>query len=66
MRNGVGKLGLPPAIGPDGRKTKSQEGKEEEVKMDDGQSAMIYMMLWAAVEALDARWSPPSNWAPEA
>jgi len=43
-----------------------EEEKEEEVKMDDGQSAMIYMMLWAAVEALDARWSPPSNWAPEA
>ena len=35
------------------------------VDLDADQSAMVYMMLWVAIEALDANWRPPSTWGPD-
>ena len=32
--------------------------KEEEAVLDENQSAMIYLMLWTAIEALDSKWRP--------
>jgi hypothetical protein len=32
--------------------------KDEEAVLDDNQSAMIYLMLWTAIEALDSKWRP--------
>ncbi|MEL6347794.1 MAG: hypothetical protein AAFV53_32110 [Myxococcota bacterium] len=29
-------------------------------------SALVYMILWASVEALDANWTPARSWSPEA
>jgi len=44
-----------------------RDDKEEgEVDLDGDASALVYVMLWTAVEALDANWSPPSGWTPEA
>jgi hypothetical protein len=34
------------------------ELKEEEQALDEKQSALIYIMLWTAVEALDTKWRP--------
>ncbi len=34
------------------------ELKEEEQALDAKQSALIYIMLWTAVEALDSKWRP--------
>ena len=34
------------------------EQKEEEQALDAKQSALIYIMLWTAVEALDGKWRP--------
>ena len=34
------------------------EMKEEEQALDAKQSALIYIMLWTAVEALDSKWRP--------
>ena len=34
------------------------ETKEEEQALDAKQSALIYIMLWTAVEALDSKWRP--------
>ena len=34
------------------------ERKEEEQALDAKQSALIYIMLWTAVEALDSKWRP--------
>ena len=36
----------------------NEDRKEGEVDLDEGQSKMVYIMLWAAVEALDANWTP--------
>ncbi|MEC7984805.1 MAG: hypothetical protein VX278_06560 [Myxococcota bacterium] len=35
-----------------------EDQKEEEQVLDAKQSAMIYIMLWTCVEALDAKWTP--------
>ena len=35
--------------------------KEGEVDIDPTQSALIYVLLWTAVEALDGNWSPPTG-----
>jgi hypothetical protein len=44
-----------------------RDDKEEgEVDLDLDASALVYIMLWTAVEALDANWSPPKGWTPEA
>lgn len=37
------------------------EKKEGESDLDPQQSAMIYLMLWTAVEALDASWRAPAS-----
>ena len=37
----------------------------EEASIEADQSALIYVMLWTAVEALDDVWSPPKGWVPE-
>jgi hypothetical protein len=41
------------------------EKQEAEVDLEPGISAMVYLMLWAAVEALDLSWTPPKGWTPE-
>ena len=33
-----------------------EDRKKEETMLDDNQSAMIYLMLWTSVEALDGKW----------
>lgn len=38
-----------------------EKKEEEEAVLDDKQSAMIYIMLWTAIEALDAKWVPPNE-----
>ena len=35
--------------------------EEGEVDIDPTQSALIYVLLWTAVEALDGNWSPPTG-----
>ena len=40
--------------------------KEEEVDVDHEQSALIYILLWAAVEAVDAKWRAPADFDPDA
>lgn len=35
--------------------------KEGESELDPEQSAMVYLMLWTAVEALDASWKAPNS-----
>lgn len=42
------------------------EEKENEQALDDGTSALMYILLWTAVEALDSCWTPPKDFAPEA
>lgn len=39
----------------------AEEKKEGEADLDQTQSALTYIMLWAAIEALDARWQPPAG-----
>ena len=41
------------------------EKQEAEVDLDPGLSAMVYLMLWAAVEALDKSWIPAKDWTPQ-
>jgi len=38
--------------------------KEGEVDLEVENSAMVYLMMWSAVEALDACWSPQKGWTP--
>ena len=38
---------------------RDDEKKDEEAVLDDKQSAMVYIMLWTAIEALDAKWISP-------
>lgn len=42
-----------------------EEIKEQEVALDPDQSALVFLMLWAATEALDRAWSAPPapDWA---
>ena len=42
-----------------------QEG-EEQADLEPQQKAMVYIMLWTAIEALDANWTPAKSWDPEA
>ncbi len=44
-----------------------EERQEHEVELDPNQSGRVFLMLWAATEALDAAWSAPRNaeWAAE-
>ena len=32
-----------------------------EVDLETDKAALVYLMLWAAVEALDANWTAPDN-----
>jgi hypothetical protein len=43
-----------------------KEKKEGEVDLEDPQSFMVYLMLWAAVETLDASWTPSAGASPVA
>lgn len=38
--------------------------KEGEVDLEPGQSALVYLVLWLAVESLDANWRPPAGYQP--
>lgn len=38
-----------------------EDKNEGEVDLDPEQSALTYLLLWTAVEALDANWSPPKG-----
>lgn len=40
-----------------------EEKKDEEIELDPAQSARVFLMLWAATEALELAWKAPS--APE-
>lgn len=42
-----------------------EERREDEVELDHDASARVFLMLWAATEALDAAWSAPAapDWA---
>jgi hypothetical protein len=44
---------------------RGEDKQEGEVDLDTDASALVYIMLWTAVEALDENWSPPSEWTPE-
>ena len=41
-----------------------EERSEDESDIDPRLSAMIYLLLWPAVEAIDANWRPPAGWDP--
>ena len=41
------------------------EKQEGEMDLPTDISALVYMILWASVEALDANWTPPKGWSPE-
>ena len=41
------------------------EKQEAEVDLEPEVSAMVYLMLWAAVEALNLSWYPAKDWTPE-
>lgn len=41
------------------------EDGEAQADLEPAQSAMIYLMLWTAVEALDTNWTPAPSWSPE-
>ena len=43
----------------------SQQKQEGEMDLPTDISALVYMILWASVEALDANWTPPKGWSPE-
>lgn len=46
---------------------RDEEDKAEgEADLDPELSAMIYLLLWAAVEAIDAKWRAPASWDPSA
>ncbi|MCB9760273.1 MAG: hypothetical protein H6739_10595 [Alphaproteobacteria bacterium] len=36
-----------------------EEKQENEIDVPPEQSALVFLLMWAAVEALDARWRPP-------
>ncbi len=40
------------------------EMQEGEVDLAPNESALVYIMLWTAVEALDNNWTPPPDWTP--
>lgn len=42
-----------------------EEKQEQEVDLEHDAAARVFLMLWAATEALDAAWSAPTNpsWA---
>ena len=37
------------------------EQKEGEQELEDSTSALMYILLWTAVEALDGCWTPPKG-----
>jgi len=39
--------------------------QEGEVDLPKDLSALVYMILWASIEALDSNWRPPGSWQPE-
>jgi len=41
-----------------------KDESDSEVDLDLEQSALVYFMLWTAVECLDANWTPPQGWVP--
>ncbi len=40
-----------------------EDKREGEVDLEDNQSALVYLVLWLAVEALDANWRAPAELA---
>ena len=44
--------------------TRPQE-TDEQADLEPNQKALVYIMLWTAVEALDAAWTPSKGWTPE-
>jgi hypothetical protein len=39
-----------------------EDKKDAEVDLEPEQSAMVYLLLWTAVEALDANWGAPAGY----
>lgn len=38
-----------------------EDKKEGETDLSPADSALVYLLIWTAVEALDARWKPPAS-----
>ncbi len=43
-----------------------EEREEGEVDLEADSSALVYLTMWAVVEALDARWKPPVGYTGDA
>lgn len=43
-----------------------EEKEEGEVDLEAEHSALVYLTMWAAVEAMDARWAPPRGYTGDA
>ncbi|MFH1467619.1 MAG: hypothetical protein ABIO70_24750 [Pseudomonadota bacterium] len=39
-----------------------EEREEGEAEMDTEAGALVYLSMWAVVEAMDARWTPPAGY----
>lgn len=39
-----------------------EEREEGEIDLEPEASALVYLTMWAAVEAMDARWTPPKGY----
>jgi hypothetical protein len=43
-----------------------EEREEGEIDLEPDNSALVYLTMWAVVEALDSRWSPPKGYEGDA
>jgi hypothetical protein len=43
-----------------------EEREEGEIDLEAEASALVYLTMWAVVEALDSRWSPPKDFTGDA
>jgi hypothetical protein len=43
-----------------------EEKEEGEVDLELEHSALVYLTMWAAVEAMDSRWAPPKGYTGDA
>lgn len=37
----------------------------EQAHLEDGEKALVYIMLWTGIEALDMVWQPAKDWSPD-
>ena len=43
-----------------------EDENAEQAHLEDNHKALIYVLLWTAVEAIDMVWQPPAEWDPSA